>query len=98
MYMECRSKIKKDNQPCHSTSYIKKLKADRFRKYNPLSKDNEINEKEFINDFICTLPHAAPNSMMEQILEIQYDDYDVDMDYLKLITVSAFGKKIKILI
>ena len=72
-----------------TTSYNKKLKADRYRNYNPLSAGNEIDESAFINDFISSLPNAGQNSMMEQILEIEYSDYEVDFEDLRQRTKTA---------
>ena len=82
-------KSKRQPQPCHTTSYNKKLKADRYRNYNPLSAGNEIDESAFINDFISSLPNAGQNSMMEQILEIEYSDYEVDFEDLRQRTKTA---------
>ncbi|KAL3891606.1 hypothetical protein ACJMK2_003861 [Sinanodonta woodiana] len=81
-------KSKRQQQPCHSTSHSKKIKADKFRSYDPLG-NIEINETKFVNNFIATLPNSGSDSMFSQILEREYPDYEVEMEVLKDRTKSA---------
>ncbi|XP_056023104.1 uncharacterized protein LOC130046326 isoform X2 [Ostrea edulis] len=73
-------KAKRQPQPCYSTSYNKKLKADRYRNYNPMT--TKLDETKFANEFIATLPNSGSFCMFDQILEIEYSDYVVDIKNL----------------
>ncbi|XP_048730406.2 uncharacterized protein LOC125647675 [Ostrea edulis] len=73
-------KAKRQPQPCYSTSYNKKLKADRYRNYNPMT--TKLDETKFANEFIATLPNSGSYCMFDQILEIEYSDYVVDIKNL----------------
>jgi len=42
-----------------------------------------------LNEFVSTLPQSGSNSMFDQILEIDYPDYVVDVDNLRLRTNLA---------
>lgn len=65
------------------------MKADRFRNYNPLGSSFQMDDSKFINEFVSTLPQSGSNSMLDQILEIDYPDYVVDVDNLHLRMNSA---------
>jgi hypothetical protein len=48
-----------------------------------------MDDSKFINEFVSTLPQSGSNSVCDQILEIDYPDYVVDVDNLHLRTNSA---------
>ena len=81
-------KNKRNPQPCHTAVYSKKLKPDRMINFDPLRPDEE-DGNSFINNFITTLPHCHSKTMFEQVLEINYDDYQVDKKDLALKTDAA---------
>lgn len=81
-------KNKRNSQLCHSAHYSKKFKADRMIDFDPRSEKPNDNDR-FINNFIATLPAIQTKSMLEQVLEIKYDDYTVDIENLRKITKMA---------
>ncbi|XP_060588673.1 uncharacterized protein LOC132744083 [Ruditapes philippinarum] len=80
-------KNKRDPQPCHTATYSKKMKPDRIIHFDPRPEQQDHNS--FINNFITTLPSCHSSTMFQQILEINYEDYDVDKSQLTLRSKSA---------
>ena len=78
-------KKRKNPQPAFKQQYSKKAAPDRILKHDPRPEEGktEKEEENFINLFISTLPNCGNQTMFEKMLEIIYEDYEVDTEYLK---------------
>lgn len=82
-------KSKRDPKACHSVAYAKKLKSDRIIKHDPRPENFKLDTELFVNQFIATLPNACENSMFANLLEIRYNDYEIDVKTLTAVTENA---------
>ena len=86
-------KKQKNPQPAHEIQYSRRVAPDRIINYDPrpaaakepTSKSNNEFEKEFIRN----LPVSGPNPVFGHLLQLNYEDYDVDIENLKECVLSA---------
>lgn len=73
-------KKKKNPKPAHELRYNKKSAPDRIIEHDPrpTTSMTQDAEDDFINTFIKTLPSTREDSVFEHVLEIKYDEYEVD--------------------
>ncbi|KAL5015323.1 hypothetical protein ScPMuIL_009593 [Solemya velum] len=73
-------KKKKNPKPAHELRYNKKSTPDRIIEHDPrpTTSMTQDAEDDFINTFIKTLPSTREDSVFEHVLEIKYDEYEVD--------------------
>lgn len=81
----------RDPKPAHEQMYTKKAAPDRIINFDPRPQDErtETSEDQFATEFIKNLPLSGPSTVFSHLLEIKYDDYDVDIDSLKECVISA---------
>lgn len=84
-------KNKRDPKVCHSAHYNKKLKADRMIDFDPRLQTTKDSDDNFVNNFVASLPCIQPQgtTMLEQVFEIDYQDYIVDKEILQKMTDIA---------
>ncbi|KAL5008417.1 hypothetical protein ScPMuIL_013998 [Solemya velum] len=84
-------KKKKNPKPAHELRYNKKSAPDRIIEHDPrpTTSMTQDAEDDFINTFIKTLPSTREDSVFEHVLEIKYDEYEVDEADLRQMVDAA---------
>ena len=76
-------KIQKNPQPAQKIRYSKRAAPDRIMNYDPRPAAlNASTSSVFESEFIRNMPVSGPNPVFGHLLELQYEDYDVDTESL----------------